>query len=41
MIQEIADLIFHDRLEKRDKWMKIFEDPVWKPIFDAPLPAHR
>ena len=41
MNQEIADLIFHDRPDKRDKWMKIFEDPIWKPIYNAPLSKHR
>ena len=33
MIQDIADLLFHDKPNKREKWMKLFEDPIWTPIF--------
>lgn len=41
MIQEIADLFFYDQLPKRDKWMELFRDPLWQPIYEAPLSAHR
>jgi hypothetical protein len=33
MMQDIADLIFHDKVAKRAKWIKLFDNPVWKPIF--------
>jgi hypothetical protein len=32
-MQDIADLLFHDKVEKRDKWLKLFDDEIWKPIF--------
>ena len=41
MIQEIADLFFYDKPAKRDKWMELFRDPLWQPIYEAPLSAHR
>lgn len=41
MIQDIADLLFHDTPTKRSKWITLFNDPIWKPIFEAPLSAHR
>lgn len=41
MMQDIANLLFHDKVEKRSKWMKLFEDPVWNPIYEAPLSVHR
>lgn len=41
MMQDIADLLFHDKTSKREKWIRLFDDPVWKPIFEAPLSAHR
>lgn len=41
MMQDIADLLFHDKVAKRAKWIKLFDNPVWKPIFEAPLKEHR
>jgi hypothetical protein len=34
-------LLFHDRFEKREKWFKLFEDPLWTPRYNMELPAHR
>ncbi len=33
MKQDIADLLFHDKPEKRAKWITLFDDPIWTPIF--------
>jgi len=41
MYQDIADLLFHDKVSKRDKWMEIFKDPLWTPIFNTPLEKQR
>ena len=40
-MQDIADLLFHDKTYKREKWMEIFKDDVWNPILEAPLAEHR
>jgi len=33
-IQEISDQVFGDDPAKRAKWFKLFEDPVWKPVYN-------
>jgi hypothetical protein len=32
-MQDIADLLFHDKTSKREKWIRLFDDPIWQPIF--------
>ncbi len=41
MMSDIADLLFHDKLFRRDKWMEILKDPIWKPRFNIPLDEQR
>ncbi len=36
-MEDITRLLFHDSFHKRQGWHKLFEDPLWMPIFDAPL----
>jgi hypothetical protein len=33
-IQELSDQVFGDDPAKRAKWFKLFEDPVWKPVYN-------
>jgi acyl-CoA oxidase len=40
-MQDISDLLFHDRVEKRGRWMEVLRDPVWRPLYNGPLEAHR
>jgi acyl-CoA oxidase len=39
--EELSNLIFGDRPEKRDKWFELFKDPVWVPHYNIPLSQHR
>ena len=39
--QELADMLFGDKLEKRDKWHELLKDPVFLPSNHMPLDALR
>lgn len=41
LMEDLQRLLFHDKYEKKAGWHKLFEDPIWTPKYDAPLPAHR
>lgn len=32
--QELSNLMLGDDPSKREKWFKLFEDPVWKPRYN-------
>jgi hypothetical protein len=34
---KLKDILFNDKLEKRAKWEKLFEDPVFRPKFNLTL----
>lgn len=39
--QEFSDIIFGDKVEKRDKWFEILKDPVWVPKWNVSLDETR